>query len=223
MKNMSTKINRFLLATVCAVGLAGMSNASAATSTMSFQPNPTDLNDLDHHLVVTWRIDNINLSNVSITGASLTFTNIANWDNNTNRLFVYLLDTAIGSGVNTFQDVNDAQVPVVDISDAFLGSLPSLITSSTAKTKLFDKSFTTTASTYTYNFTAAQLLALQTYIANGHDIAFGFDPDCHYFNDGIKFTMTLTPVPEMASAIPALCLVALATAFEIRRRRRANA
>jgi hypothetical protein len=63
---------------------------------------------------------------------------------------------------------------------------------------------------------------LQYYINSGHDIAFGFGPDCHFFKDGITFTMALTPVPEMASAIPALCLVLLATAFEVRRRRRTN-
>lgn len=220
---MSTKINRFLLGITCAAAFACLATGSrAAVTTMDFQPTPVDLNDLDHHLVYTWRIDNINLTNVSITGASMTFTNIANWDSNPNMLFVWLLDTAIGSGVRTVQDVDASQAPVTDIADAFLGSLPTLLNGSTAKTKLFQHSFTTTPTTWTYNFSASELLALQTYINNGHDIAFGLDPDCHFFNDGVKFTLTLTPVPEMASAIPALCLIALATAFEIRRRRRAN-
>jgi hypothetical protein len=221
---MSTKINRFLLGITCAVVLACLAtDASAATSTMSFQPTPTDLNDLDHHDVYTWRIDNINLSNVSITSATLTFANIANWDSNTNMLFAWLLDTANGSGVTTTQDVSSSQAPVTDISDFFTNaSLSPLLASSTAKTKLFQHSFTTTPTTWTYTFDATELAALQNYINSGHDIAFGFDPDCHFFNDGITFTMTLTPVPEMASAIPALCLVLLATAFEVRRRRRTN-
>ena len=221
---MSTKINRLLLAITCAAAFACLATGSrAATTTMDFQPNPVDLNDLDHHDVYTWRIDNLNLSNVSVTSATLTFTNIANWDSNPNMLFVWLLDTAIGSGVRTTQDVNASQAPVTDISDFFTNaSLSPLVASGTAKTKLFQHSFTTTPTTWTYTFDANELAALQNYINNGHDIAFGFDPDCHFFNDGIKFTMTLTPVPEMASAIPALCLVLLATAFEVRRRRRTN-
>ncbi len=193
---------------------------NAATTSMTFQPNPVDLNDLDHHDVYAWRIDNIDLTNVSLTGASITFKNIENWDSNPNMLFVWLLDTAIHPGVATTEDVDANQAPVTDIADAFLGSLPTLLSSSTAKTKLFQKSFTTSPQTYTYNFTAAQLTTLQNYIANGHDIALGFDPDCHFFNDGISFTMTMTPVPEIAPAIPAFCLIILAIGLDIRRRGR---
>jgi hypothetical protein len=225
-KNMSTKINRLLLGILCATAFAFLATGShAATTTMSFQPNPVDLNDLDHHYSYSWDIGNINLSNVQITSATLTFSNIANWDSTANMLFVYLMDTATHTGVNTFQDHPLSESPIGDIVDHFANGavIPSLITSSTAITKLFQHSFTTTPVNYTFNFTAAELVTLQNYINNNHDVAFGFDPECHFFNDGITFTMTLTPVPEMASAIPALCLVALATAFEIRRRRRANA
>jgi hypothetical protein len=224
-KNMSTKINRFLLGILCATAFACLATGSnAATTTMTFQPNPSDLNDLDHHYADSWRIDNLNLSNVTITSAKLTFTNIANWDSTANMLFVYLMDTAAHSGVTTFQDHPLNESPIGDITDHFANGavIPSLISASTLKTKLFQQSFTTTPTTFTFNFTAAQLVTLQNYINNNHDIAFGFDPECHFFNDGITFSMTLTPVPEMASAIPALCLVILATAFEIRRRRRAN-
>ena len=74
-KNMSTKINRLLLGILCAAAFACLATGSrAATTTMSFQPNPVDLNDLDHHYSDSWRIDNLNLSNVSITSATLTFT-----------------------------------------------------------------------------------------------------------------------------------------------------
>jgi hypothetical protein len=181
-KIMSIKINHFLLGMTCAVAFACLTTgARAAVTTLDFQPNPVDLNDLDHHYSYSWRIDNLNLGKISITSATLTFSNIANG-----------------------------------------AVIPSLITSSTAMTKLFQKSFTTTPTTYTYTFTATQLAALTTYISNGDDVAFGFDPECHFFNDGITFAMTFTPVPEMASTIPALCLIFLAIAIEIRGRRRAK-
>lgn len=224
-KIMSIKINHFLLGITCAVAFACLTTgARAAVTTLDFQPNPVDLNDLDHHYSDTWRIDNFNLGKISITSATLTFSNIANWDSTPNMLFVYLLDTAAHSGVTQFQDHPLGEAPIGDIVDHFASGavIPSLITSSTAMTKLFQKSFTTTPTTYTYTFTASQLTALTNYINSGNDVAFGFDPECHFFNDGITFGMTFTPVPEMASTIPALCLIVLATAIEIRGRRRAK-
>ena len=213
-------ITKFSLSIVtCVLACVCMTPAKAALAPLTFQPNPADLGDLDHHLVYTWRIDNINLNNISVTSASITFTNIANWDSNPNMLFVWLLDTAVNPSVATVQDVDPNQVPVTSIVDAFLTPI-SLVANGTAKTKLVDQSFTTTPTTYTYSFNAAQLQALATYITNGQDIAFGFDPDCHFFNDGITFTMNITPIPEVANIVPVACLLLGAIALEIRRRRR---
>jgi hypothetical protein len=210
---------RYFLA-ACVFACIGLTPARAALVPLTYQPNPADLGDLDHHLVYSWRIDNINLSNVSISSASLTFKNIANWDSNPNMLFVWLLDTATHSGVATFQDVNSNQAPVVDIADAFLSPITSLVANGTAKQKLFQQSFTTTATNFTYNFLPGDLTTLQNYINNGHDIAFGLDPDCHFFNDGVTFTLNCVPVPEPANLFPVACLVAGAIGLETRRRRR---
>jgi hypothetical protein len=219
--NVRSIVSRFLIVTSVLGCLAAPPRAAATT--LSFQPNPVDLNDLDHHYSYSWRIDNISLSNISVTSATLTFTNIANWDSNPNMLFVYLMDTATHSGVNTFQDHPLNEAPIGDIVDHFANGavIPSLVTSSAAKIELFQRSFTTTPTTYTYTFTTGQLATLTQYVNNGHDVAFGFDPECHFFNDGITFNMAFTPVPEPASTVPVSILLAAATALEIRRRRRA--
>jgi hypothetical protein len=216
-------ISRFLLLSICAAVCLVATPARATL--MSFSPTPSDLFDLDHHYSYSWRLDNINLNNVTISSATLTFTNIANWDSNPNMLFVYLMDTAVGSGVRSLQDHDLSEAPVGNIVDHFASGFnsPGLVLSTTAKQKLFQHSFTTTPTTFTYTFTAAQLTALMNYINNGHDVAFGFDSECHFFNDGITFTMNVVPIPEVASVLPVALLVGIATAFEIRRRRRANA
>lgn len=195
---------------------------ATAANTNSTTNNPNNANyqgganqfDLDHHRAYTWQINNVNIpAGQTITGATLTFTSIRNWDTNANRLFVHMLDTARNfstasgtrsatvNGVTSFEDVDSSQSPVTSISDAFAGSdLASnpLVASGTGNTLLFDRSFNTTATTYTFTFTSAQLQMLAQFLANGQNLAFGFDSDCHFWNNGITFTITTSPsgVPE---------------------------
>ena len=42
-------------------------------------------------------------------------------------------------------------------------------------------------------------------IRNGGDFAFGFDPDCHYFNNGI--TLTITAIPASTPESPSIMLL----------------
>ncbi len=187
--------------------------ATAFADTLTFQAPATAANDgngganqfnLDHHEAYTWRIDNVNLSGKTITSAKLTFTNISNWDSNPNMLFIHLLDSAKNAGVDSFQDAPSSQSPVTSIFDNFAGSLYTgnpLVNAGTLNTFLASPSFTTTPGTYVYTFTSAQLTILSAYFANQNNIAFGLDPDCHFWNNGITFSMTTTPngVPEPAT------------------------
>jgi len=200
----------------------------ASLTTLTFQPTPLDMNDLDHHLVYTWRVDNIQLNGLAITDATLSFTSISNWDSNPNVLHLHLLDAAVNPGVASFVDDPTGSVPVTDLTDDFISgryhSSPNwLVKSGTADTFLGDKSFTTTPVDYSLNFTTNQLQSLTAYIANGGDIALGMDPDCHFFNEGIKLTMTLTPVPEMGALYPVVSLMAAIALTQILRRRRSAA
>src|SRR5205085_10229887 len=133
----------------------------------------------------------------TITGATLTINSIYNWDTTENMLFIHLLDTAKNAGVASFQDAPKNQAPVDDITDDFANtryhsSSKWLVANGTADTFLAQSSSAGPghAVTYTLNFTAAELLVLSQYIANGRNIAFGFDPDCHFFDNGIVFTIT---------------------------------
>jgi hypothetical protein len=124
----------------------------------------------------------VNLAGKTITGATITFRNISNWDSNTNMLFVHLLDTAKNAGVSSFQDAPSNQTPVTDIHDDFAGTRylnNPLVAAGTGNTFLTQRSFTTTATNFVYTFTADQLQVLSTYFLNGGDVAFGLDPDCH--------------------------------------------
>lgn len=219
-------LSRGLMSLSCAIAILGMAASAHATlTTVSFQPHPTDLNDLDHHMVYTWRIDNINLSGMAISGATLSIANISNWDNTPNVLHLHLLDTAVNPGVTSFVDDPSNKTPETDMTDDFISTRYHndphwLVKNGTADTFLANPSFTTTGVNYTLNFTPSQLQALSSYVSNGNDIAFGVDPDCHFYNDGIKFTMSLTPVPEMNALFPILGLIIAVGLTRFLRRRR---
>jgi hypothetical protein len=227
-----------------AVASAAAPASPVQTQTATFSPTPSNLNDLDHHLAYTWQISGGALNNINfaggaiITSATLTFTNIRNWDSGANMLFVHLLDTARYSGVNSFTDASGSPVTVIhdNFANPYLhGAINSnpdlrrdnpLITAGTGNTSatgnkfLFQQSFTTSPTNYTFTFTAADLAILTSYITNGRNIAFGLDPDCHYFNNGICFTITWnTPVsvPETGGTLG--LLGAALIAVEIARRK----
>jgi hypothetical protein len=177
--------------------------------------------DLDHHRAYTWQINNIpSLAGKTIISATLTFKNIANWDTNANRLFVHLLNSANAgfNGNNQISSVVDetgVPVPAASIDDYFIGA-NTLGPGGSNNTYLFDRGFnmvgqgasanfagpgTYVAQDFVYTFSVTQLAALMAYINSGQNIAFGFDPDCHFWNNGIVFSYETANVPEPMSMI----------------------
>lgn len=194
--------------TICSPVTAG--NTSSSTNqpgTSSYQGGANQF-DLDHHNAYTWKLSGLSVpAGQTITSASLTIYNVTNWDANTNKMFVHMLNTATtyttatsthsatgANGVTTFfGDATGAPVPANQISDFFTEGANDIKLG-----EFVDSNGVATTETVTFTFNQAQLTALMNYINNGGDIAFGFDPDCHYWNNGIAFTYTTgaaTPEP----------------------------
>jgi len=138
-------------------------------------------------------------------------------------LFIHLLDTARNSGVRSFQDAPLNQAPVTDINDDFAGSRylnNPLVAPGTANTFLTSQSFTMTPRDFVYTFTADQLRILSAYFMNGGDVAFGLDPDCHFWNDGIVFSFSTKPTATPEPTTMVLLGTGLAGLYYNRKRKK---
>lgn len=188
---------------VLMLAMVGMVKADLYT----LQPPPLpdhDLWDLNHEQYYAWKItpSQFNPSGDEIiVGASLFFNNIQNWDNQPNTLYISLLtgiDLSFSGEVFTGYDYQGAGDNVL----ADFAGLP-LVTF---------QDLPNWPQNLTYNFTISDIAMLNVFAEDGV-FGIGFDPDCHYWNDGI--TLTIETIPE-----PATCLLLGLGVLMAKRRKR---
>jgi hypothetical protein len=167
--------------------------AFAATSyAYVFTPSDADLQDLPHEKYFIWGINWAVPQGEAVTAASVVFHDIYNWAVEPNdRLWLHLLQQA-PAGITSGTD-NEA---------AGTWFAPPRYT----KEQILLNEFANLPEDYnhranvTYDFDAAELLALNSYALAGNNFGLGFDPDCHYYNSGIELKVTTgqirPPVPE---------------------------
>lgn len=157
----------------------------ASAGAYSISPTPVDLYGLDHQYYYEWGISDSELAaNAgSITRASITIENINNWRNEPNILYFNLLDDA-DEGVTQKYDGQG-------IGNAFASGYLFLTYTD------FDAS---APQTLTYEFSEADLATLRLYAADGL-FGFGLDPDCHFLNSGISFSVDAVPEPASMALI----------------------
>jgi len=176
-------MKKFLLFFLSIAFVFSMIGIAGATS-YSFQPSDQDLGDLDHGRYYTWGINWSLPGGECITGASLSFDNIRDWTREPNDLYGNLLDSTI-AGVGVGWDNQSG-------GNNFAGQ----------GVELFHwEDLPNTAQDLTYNFSPSDISFLSSYINNDGNFGFGIDPDCHFYNDGVKFTIETSPVPEPTTMI----------------------
>ena len=198
------------LAIICSLLLFVAGAGQAAVYT--FTPSPSDLNDLDHYWYYKWGISWAGHADETITEAVLKYTNIWDWQVEANDfLYTHLLDNP-AIGVKQFQDNQLG-------GDDFLGQGAWVGTWSDPN----GGNNGANSINLTYRFSDLGLLDdLQAYAADGV-FGFGIDPDCHYWNDGINFTVTTTRttcvIPEPMSVMLGLAGLGAVAGFTRFRRK----
>jgi hypothetical protein len=168
--------------------------ASVNAGLVTFHPTPYDLSELPHAEYFTWGINFTLAPNEKITSAILTFNNIWDWTKEDNdHLFVHLLDNPKAGSISYIDNEGGG--------DNFAGKGPLVgnwSDSAGGKSRHYDLVF---------DFGSPGLLdSLNTFagtipVTGKANFGFGIDPDCHYYNDGVKFTLTIEtmeapPIPE---------------------------
>lgn len=174
---------------------------------------------MDHGSLYTLQINSIPTiqSGYFVSDATLTVSGLTNWANEDWKLWVNLMDQkGANAGLSSWTDPRPNDVY------PFHNDLP------WGGTQLGSVTGHTTASTtWVHSFSQAELTSLTAYINNGGNIAFGFDPDCHFNISSISFGMDVGPnnippseVPEPASIV--LVGTALLASLGTLRRKRAQ-
>ncbi len=173
-------MKRTLCVAVLVVGFL-MAAMPVSAGVFVFEPDPADLGDLRHDNAWTWGLEFAD-PGWYFEEVVLTFKNIQNTAPlSSNILFIRLLDDVTLGTTKYWDDPNVEE----DYFECYGGVLIEAWE---------DDVFTGVDLTYTFS-SLGFLDDWSDYVANDGMVGFGFDPDCHFENDGIELTVT-GAVPE---------------------------
>lgn len=178
-----------------------------------YDGNFYDLDDLDHWYYYQWVIQWDIPPGEEIIAATLRIEDINDWTVEANDiLFIHLLDFTASTPAGVTYGYDAQGGPAPGIRDNFHGQ-GILLTTYTD-----DDFWPNPSEDWSHPFTQAQIASLTSYASDGR-FGFGFDPDCHYWNNGVSFQITTSKIPEPATlSLLGLGLVGFVLKFKKERR-----
>lgn len=202
-----------------AVVLGTYLSANAVVTTEHEYALPSNQNDFNHAYYYTWGFKDVSdyTGGETITSAVLSFDSIRNWNDDDNTMYLWLLDRA----KNGYESLDGYLRRVGDSGnsgDAFDGTAWS---STITKLKIGEYTDVTDGNStenFSITFGTELLQELNDYIDNGNNFAIGLDPECHYYTEGVRLTLSWSPTttPD-AGASAWLLALSLGTFASLRR------
>jgi hypothetical protein len=193
---------------------------SVTKANYTFQPSDPDLEDLDHYYYYIWKVSWSLPGNEIISGANLFIKDINDWKVETGDI----LNMRLLSKNNIDDAVNGLGMSIIagDIyrgqddqsSGDNLSGYGSILTSYT------DTEAIPGPEDFSYTFTDTQISLLSGHITNDSVFGIGFDPDCHYRNNGVILTIETNVIPAPSAIL--LGSIGVGFASWLRRRRALN-
>ncbi|HOP08146.1 MAG TPA: PEP-CTERM sorting domain-containing protein [candidate division Zixibacteria bacterium] len=178
---------------------------SASAGVYVYNPDPVDLNGLDHHEYYQWGLS-WDQTDETVYDVVLTFDNIRNWQLEDNRLFIHLLDE-VPLGLNIGWDNEDGLIDYFEGQGVLIDAWQDTLSTG----------WDSPGQTLTYSLRDLGLLDIFLEYASSGTYGFAFDPDCHFFNDGVSVTI-ITDVPEPVT-IALFSLGLVGVGYGVHRRR----
>ncbi|MCL5103637.1 MAG: hypothetical protein M1133_05925 [Armatimonadetes bacterium] len=201
--------NLLLILIVCCVLACTMVVAHAATVTFSPPAGSSDLGDLNHSWYYSWGISWQAPTGATIQSATLYIDKINNWRaENNDALYIRLLNNpAVGvAAMYDGQTVLDQwRWSATDAKHQVrpgYGTVRPLIALYRDRDGVYGnpEAYPNPQGTnLAYSFDSTLLQSLNNFASDG-SFGFGFDPDCHYFNSGVRFEIT-TSTPNPANSV----------------------
>jgi hypothetical protein len=190
---------------------------SAAEANYTFQPSVPDLDDLDHYYYYIWEVNWSLPENEIISGANLFIEDINDWKVETDDI----LNMRLLSKNNIDDAVSDLSMLTL-YSDIFrgqddCGGGDNLSAYGDLLATYTDTEAVPGPEDFSYTFTGTQISLLSGYVTNDGVFGIGFDPDCHYWNNGITLTIETNVIPAPSAIV--LGSIGVGLASWLRRRR----
>jgi hypothetical protein len=164
--------------------IVALSSSSVFATTYTFSTGNTNITTMSDTLNVYWNLSQSIKATEQITSATLTISALYNWEKSpSDIIYIHLLDSASSS--NTITTSNDSD----DTADFFKGQGDTLAKPNGGNY------YPGSAGNLVITFDQNEIKDLTSYIKDSY-FGFGFDPDCHWYDTGMTFTITTAPVPE---------------------------